>query len=281
VISDAAFRELPLKICRERLTTADSLWNGSSVSRGESGCFLAVLADVVSSDVGVQLANGGEGDFAHDRVAELGGEDAEVSGAGRVVVAGDNLGEDLAAEAGDVRGLTTAVGAGHSLPADDVESAPDDCMTVAESIITGVLVEKARQQPRGEIGSVGLVEEAAPGVGVEAVDAFAEDRMGVKTFGSDGGQAEKDEGRVVGGLVGGDLEVIDPAGWMRRGAAGDGAEVGHEAKDALRLLPAERDRISVSVQRNVRAGRGVRVAMVGVGRGLAGLHDVQREGQVR
>jgi hypothetical protein len=153
-------------------------------------------------------------------------------------------------------------------------------MTVAESVVAGVLMEKAGQQPRGEIGSIGLVEEATPGVGVEAVDAFAKNGMGVETFGSDGGQAEKDEGRVVGSLVGGDLEVIDPAGGMRPGAAGDGAEVGHEAKDALRLLSVERDGIFVSVQRNVRAGRGVRVAMVGAGRGLAGLRDVQREGQV-
>jgi|GEM_PF-6035832 len=62
-----------------------------------------MLADVVSGDVGVELTNGSEGDFAHDRVAELGGEDAEVSCAGWVVVTGDNLGEDLAAETGDVR----------------------------------------------------------------------------------------------------------------------------------------------------------------------------------
>ena len=103
---------LPLKVCRERLTPADVLWNGSSVSRGLPCGFLAVFANVVSGDVGVELANRGEGDFAHDRVAELGGEDAEVSCTGRVVVAGDNLGEDLAAEAGDVRGLTVAVGAG-------------------------------------------------------------------------------------------------------------------------------------------------------------------------
>jgi len=59
-----------------------------------------VLADIVSGDVGVELANGSEGDFAHDRVAELGGEDAEVSCAGWVVVTRDDLGEDLAAEAG-------------------------------------------------------------------------------------------------------------------------------------------------------------------------------------
>ena len=240
-----------------------------------------MLADVVSGDVGIELANGGEGDVAHDRVAELGGEDAEVSCAGRVVVARDNLGQDLAAEAGDVRGLITDVGAGHSLAADDVESAPNDGMTVAESVVAGVLMEKAGQQPRGEIGSIGLVEEAAPGVGVEAVDAFAEDGVGVKTFGSKGSQAEKDEGRVVGGLVGGYLEVVDPAGGMRRSAAGDGAKVGHEAKDALGLLSVEWDWISVRIQRNVGAGRGVRGALVGVGRGLASLHEVQGEGQVR
>ena len=112
--------------------------------------FLAVFADVVSRDVGVKLANGGESDVAHDRVAELGGEDAEVGCAGRVIVARDDLGEDLAAEAGYVRCLPSAIGAGHSLPADDVESAPDDGMTVAESIITSVLVEKAWQQPHAE-----------------------------------------------------------------------------------------------------------------------------------
>lgn len=92
----------------------------------------------MSGDVGVELANGNEGDFAHHRVAELGGEDTEVSCAGWVVVARDNLGKDLAAEAGDVRGLTTAVSAAHSLPADDVERATDDGMTVAESVAAGV-----------------------------------------------------------------------------------------------------------------------------------------------
>ncbi len=69
-------------------------------------------------------------------------------------------------------GLTAAVGGGDSLPTDDVESASDYGMTVAEGIGMGVLMEEARQQPRGEIGSIGLVEEAAPGVGIEAVDAF-------------------------------------------------------------------------------------------------------------
>jgi hypothetical protein len=115
------------------------------------------------------------------------------------------LGEDLAAEGGDVRGLTAAVGAVHSLPT-------DDGMTVAKGIVAGVLMEEARQRPRGEIGPIGLVEEAAPGVGVEAVDAFAENGMRIKTFGGEGGQAEEDERRVVGSLMGGDLEVIVPAG---------------------------------------------------------------------
>ena len=119
------------------LKTADILWNGT-VSSGKSGCFLAVLADIVSGDIGVELANGREGDFAHDRIAELGGEDAEVGGAWRVIVAGDNLGEDLAAEAGDVRGPASPVGAGHSIPADDVESPPDYGMTVAEGIVARV-----------------------------------------------------------------------------------------------------------------------------------------------
>ena len=125
------------------LKTAAILWNGS-VSSGKSGCFFAVLADVVSGDVRVELANGREGDFAHDRIAELGSEDAKVGCAWRVIVAGDNLREDLAAEAGDVRGPASAVGAGHSLQADDVESSPDDGMTVAEGIVAGVLMEKAR-----------------------------------------------------------------------------------------------------------------------------------------
>ena len=98
--------------------------------------------------------------------------------------------------------------------------------------------------------------------------------MGVKTFGGEGSQAEENEGRVVGSLAGGDPEVIVPAGRMRRGAAGDGAEVGHKAKDALRLLSVEWDGIAINVQRKVRAGRGVRVAMPGAGRGLTGLFEI-------
>ena len=98
--------------------------------------------------------------------------------------------------------------------------------------------------------------------------------MGVKTFGGEGGQAEENEGRVVGGLAGGNLEVIVPAGRMRCGAAGHGAEVGHEAKDALWLLSVEWDGIAINVQRKVRAGREVWVAMLGVGRGLTALREI-------
>ena len=135
----------PLKICCERLRTVDLLGNGSTVSSSKSSCFLAVLADVVRGDVGVELANGGERDVTHDRIAELGSEDAKVGCTGRVIVSRDDLGEDLAAEAGYVRGLAAVVGAGHSLPADDVECAPHYGMTVAESVVAGVLMEKARQ----------------------------------------------------------------------------------------------------------------------------------------
>jgi len=80
--------------------------------------------------------------------------------------------------------------------------------------------------------------------------------------------------RVVGSLVGGDMEVIVPARGMRCGAPGDGAKVGHKAKDALGLLSVEWDGISARVQRNIRAGRRARVGMVGVGRGLTGLHEI-------
>ena len=97
--------------------------------------------------------------------------------------------------------------------------------------------------------------------------------MGVKTFGGEGGQSEENEGRVVGGLAGGNLEVILPAGRMRRGAAGNGAEVGHETKDALRLLSVEWDGITISVQRKVRDEL-VRVAMLGAGRGLTALLEI-------
>ncbi len=72
--------------------------------------------------------------------------------------------------------------------------------------------------------------------------------MGVDAFGGEGCDAEEDEGGVVEGLAGGDLEVIFPG--RRRGdcTAGDGAEVGHEAEDALGLSAAEGDGIAVGVQ---------------------------------
>ena len=45
---------------------------------------------------------------------------------------------------------------------------------VAEGVVTRVLMEQAGQQPRRQIGVVGLIEETAPGVGVEAAHALAE-----------------------------------------------------------------------------------------------------------
>jgi len=63
--------------------------------------------------------------------------------------------------------------------------------------------------------------------------------MFVQGFGGEGGEAEKDEGGVVERLVGGDGEVVFPAGRVGLGSAGDGAEIGHEAEDALGLAPFE------------------------------------------
>lgn len=46
----------------------------------------------------------------------------------------------------------------------------------------------------------------------------------------------------------GDGEVVLPAGGMGLGAGGDGAEVRHEAEDALGLLAFERDGIAISIE---------------------------------
>ena len=54
--------------------------------RAESCHFLAVLVDKVRSRVGIELANGSDGDVAHGGVAELDGENAEACGSGGVVV---------------------------------------------------------------------------------------------------------------------------------------------------------------------------------------------------
>ena len=47
--------------------------------------------------------------------------------------------------------------------------------------------------------------------------------------------------------MGGDVEVIAPPERVRGDPGGYGAEVGHEAEDALRLLMLQRDRIAVAV----------------------------------
>ena len=72
--------------------------------------------------------------------------------------------------------------------------------------------------------------------------------MLIEAFGGDGGEAEKEEGGVIEGLMGRDGEVVLPAGGMGLGAGGDRAEVGHEAEDALGLLSFERDGIAVGIQ---------------------------------
>ncbi len=79
------------------------------------------------------------------------------------------------------------------------------------------------------------------------MDAFAEDGVRVEAFGGDGGEAEKEEGRGVEGLAGGDVEVVLPAGRVDGGAGGDGAVVGEDAEDALGLAAVERDGVAVGV----------------------------------
>ncbi len=118
---------------------------------------------------------------------------------------------------------------------------------LAEGVVAGVFAQGAGEDEGGEVGAVGLVEEAAPGVGVEAVDAFAEDGVRVEAFGGDGGEAEEEEGGGVEGLAGGDMEVVLPAGGVDGGAGGDGAVVGQDAEDALGLAPIERDGVAVGV----------------------------------
>jgi len=175
-----------------------------------------VLADVVSGDVGVELADVGEDDIAHDRVAKLFGEYAEVGGPCGVVGAGDDLGEDLAAETCDIGSLGSAVGACDGLATDDVELSHDNAVPLAERVEAGVFVEEAGEKPGGEIGAVGLIEEASPGVGVESADSFAESGMLIEAFGGERGETEKEEGGIIEGLMGGDGEVVLPARGMGR-----------------------------------------------------------------
>ena len=53
---------------------------------------------------------------------------------------------------------------------------------MAQRVVASVLVEEAGQEPGLKVGAVGLVDQAAPGVRVEAVDAFAEDGVRVEAF---------------------------------------------------------------------------------------------------
>ncbi len=141
-----------------------------------------------------------------------------------------------------------------------------DAVAGAEGVVAGVFAQEGGQQPGGEISVVGLIEEAAPGVGVEAAHPFAEGGMFVESFGGEGGETEKDEGGIIDGLVGGDGEVVFPAGRVGLESAGDGAEIGHEAEDALGLAAFEGDEIAVGVDRVFGAGFGGGVWRGGGGR---------------
>ena len=157
-------------------------------------------------------------------------------------------------------------------------------MAAAEGVEAGVLMEEAGKEEGGEVGAVGLVDEAAPGVGVETGDSLAEGGVLVEAFGGDGGEAEEEEGGVVECLVGGDVEVVLPAGGRGAGTCGDGAEVGHEAEDAGGFLAVKRDGISLSVLGDGVDGLPGRVAVgdghavvggCGVGGGIIGRRDAE------
>jgi hypothetical protein len=142
------------------------------ISLGKASDFFAMLADVMRSDVGIELANGREGDVAHDGVAKLAGEDAESFAAGGVVEARDVLGENFASQGSEGRCVMAGVRAGDGLPADDVERTLYDGVTVAQRIVSSIFVEDAGKEPGREVGAVGFIEETTPGVGIEAWDTL-------------------------------------------------------------------------------------------------------------
>jgi hypothetical protein len=92
--------------------------------------------------------------------------------------------------------------------------------------------------------------------------------MLIEAFGGEGGETKKDETGVVEGLMAGDGEVVLPSGGMRLGACGDGAEVGHEAEDALWLLALEWNGIAIGIKGD--GPSGFRLRLVGVFCGLCG-----------
>src|ERR1017187_718062 len=80
----------------------------------------------------------------------------------------------------------------------------------AEGVKARVLMEQAGQEEGAQVGVVGLVQESAPGIGVEAGGAFSQGGVFVHAFCAERGQAEEDEAGVVEGLMGGDVEAIAP-----------------------------------------------------------------------
>ena len=127
-------------------------------------------------------------------------------------------------------------------------------------------MKDAGQQPGGEISVVGLIEEPAPGVGLE-VRPIPLPRTGCssKAFAGEGGETEEDEGGIIRRLVGGDGEVVSKAERVGGDSAGDGAEIGHEAENAFRLLMLQRHGVAVGVAIDLGCGfRGLRLGRRGL-----------------
>src|SRR5208282_3794442 len=104
--------------------------------------------------------------------------------------------------------------------------------------------------------------------------------MFIHGFGRQGREAKKNEGRVVGSLSSCDSKVILPAGWVRRCSARDGAEIWHEAQDALGLAAFERNWVSVRVNGLLGIALTVQVSAAHTLRGWADLGGVTGEVQI-
>src|SRR5437763_5617237 len=110
-------------------------------------------------------------------------------------------------------------------------------------VIPFVLIKHGGQGKDNQIVSVGLVEKAPPVVSAEARHTFSELRVRVRALGNHGRQSHEDEGGVVEGVLRGDHKGLLRRGRRRDYARADGAEIGHNAKDAARLLFRGRSRL--------------------------------------